>query len=136
VEERNMYKKILLCLLFLFPLLTFAQEGQQIITNDLGYGDKVWTLSVTGTSTTSVTVTKDADTNKRWVITDFSGGGTQNGYLKVLVNNTEKWRLYFPANGSVGQKVVIISGRGESVSVTVVLSSSGDCVVNVRGTEF
>jgi len=122
--------------LFIFTKISFTQESQQIILNDTGYGSDVWILSANTDTETSISITKQSNKTDRWVITDFSGGGTQNGYVRVLINGIEKWRLYFPANGSTGQKVVIPSNFNDTIKVEAVINSSGKCAVNVRGTKW
>lgn len=92
-----------------------------------------WSITDSCASDTTITITKAATEGKTWVITDVSGGGTQNGYLRIEINDVEKWRLYFPGNGSTGQKVRLKGSPNQKVEATVILSTSGDAAVNMAG---
>ena len=113
-----------------------SDTNRVMIDSIRGYDSNTWIEHDNALSSTTLTITKAAKADTIWVLTDFSAGGTQNGYLVVKVNGVEKWRLYFPANGSVGQRVSIVSGKNESISITVTLSTSGDITANMRGTSY
>lgn len=91
-----------------------------------------WTVTNVATAT-NVYATKSASAADKWIATDVSGGGTQNGFIAVRVNSVEKWRLYFPANGSVGQKVFISGAFNQKVEVYTEMTTSGTCTANIRG---
>ena len=92
-----------------------------------------WTTTDTCASDTTVTTTKAASETDLWVLTDVSGGGTQNGYLIVEINDVEVWRLYFPANGSVGQKVHLSGSANQKIEGVIVMTAAGNGAVNIRG---
>ena len=92
-----------------------------------------WKVTNTCIADTTVTTTKAASETDLWVLTDVSGGGTQNGYLVIEINDVEVWRLYFPANGSVGQKVHLSGSANQKIEGVIVMTAAGNGAVNMRG---
>ena len=94
-----------------------------------------WTLTGFNASATELTITKAALSGHTWMLTDISGGGTENGYLIIKINNVEVWRLRFPANGSTGQKVNLAAGTNQKIEAVISMGVSGSCFVNMRGVD-
>ena len=139
IKETKM-KRCFIMFVILFMLLgvaSYAQEAQQILLNDTGYGATIWIQHSSATNATSLTVTKEASTTDRWFLTDFSVGATQNGHVDVKVNGVQKWRLYFIAGTSTGQKVVIpASAVNQSIQLVITLNVAGNISGNMRGSKW
>jgi len=124
---------LVLSLMFL-PASQLARADSQDVLQDTGYGEKIWTVTGSGTNTTTLTITKAANRTTRWAITDFSAGGTQNGTFTVVIGGVTKWKMGFPANCTTGQKIVITGALNQAIQIVVTLNSSGDVWANIRGT--
>ena len=109
----------------------YVQSAVTLLIEALPQSD-AWTVTNVATAT-NVYATKSASATQKWIATDISGGGTQNGFIVVFVNNVEKWRLYFPAKGRVGQKVFISGAFNQEVEVYTEMTTTGTCTANIRG---